>query len=195
MEVMEQDKNLNKDEPMMVLKYSIPRTALFVFIFLPFSLIFLLVGLKTINEPPDDWSIFDRYFVPYGLIILGLMGIWLVVDLLNTKQIEVYRDRIVRRARISFFTQTDKVVHFSKARYQFLWLGILLSEVRFLTYLTKRGTILYTSRLKKEDEIRLAEFLSQISGRNKEVFLYRPKYGTLFFEKLIKEESHGTNKQ
>jgi hypothetical protein len=189
MEVMEQEKNLNKDEPVMVLKYSIPRTALFVFIFLPFSLTFLLGGLKTINEPPEDWSTFDRYFVPYGLIILGLMGIWLVVDLLNTKQIEVYNDRIVKRVRISFLTQRNRVIYYDRiVDGGIWWIGIIFKE-RW-----RWGLWVYTSRLKKEDEMRFYEFLSQISGRPKEFFMYRPIY-MRGFKKLIKEESYGTNKQ
>ncbi len=176
-------KASSSEKPVMVLRYSVPRVALFVFIFLPFG---LALFSPLFMEPSEPISTFDRYFVGYGAPIFGILVIWLILDLLNTKQIEVYRDRIVKRVRVSFLTQRDKVMYLDKVGYNLMWLGILLSETRHIAL--RKGALIYTSRLKKEDEIRLAEFLAEVSGRKKDEFLYRPIFG-LSFKKLIKRRT------
>ena len=182
-------ENVDKEKPVMVLKYTAPRVASLTIVFSLFPLMYLVVynELYQLNT-------FDYYFVKYGGLLFSIGCLWIIVDLLNTKQIEVYRDRIVKRVRITFPTQRDKTVYFVEARYELLWVGILLSKTRWIAQ--RKGFILYTTRLKKEDQIRLAEFLAKVSGRPKEVFLYRPAISNFSFEKLIvKEGTHGTDKQ
>ena len=160
----------------MILKYTAPKVALLVFILF----IFLwFVSLGIFAAPPVE---------KIGGTILFIAGIWLMIDVINTKQIEVYRDRIVKRVRIPFPTQRNRVIYYDRVVDGGVsWIGIIFKE-RW-----RWGLWVYTFRLKKEDEMRFYEFLSQISGRPKEFFMYRPIY-TCGFKKLIKEESHGTGR-
>ncbi len=186
--LMEQEKMLNKEEPVMVLKYSAPRVALFVLVALIVPLAYLTT-YDRLNEVAG--SLYEYYFMKYGGLFFTIFAIWLIIDLLNTKQIEVYMDRIVRKVWIDVPFLREKTFYFKEIYFAPDWSGLFMCTARKIGwfYIGPR-LFFHTSRLKREDEIRLAEFLSQISGKNKDIFLYRP----IFFGKcykLIEEESHG----
>ena len=169
---MQERKVLNKEKPVMVLRYSAPRVALFVFIFFPFG---LALFSPLFMEPSETISTFDRYFVGYGAPILGILVIWLILDLLNTKQIEVYKDRIVKIKR--FFILPFLGKREVKLEGQIFIMrnsfGISFSNSNMFSF-PSLGCGILTSRLEKEEEMKFAEFLSKITGESINYFLYRP---------------------
>ncbi len=189
--LMEQEKMLNKEEPVMVLKYSAPRVALFVLVALIVPLAYLTT-YDRLNEVAG--SLYEYYFMKYGGLFFTIFAIWLIIDLLNTKQIEVYMDRIVRRVWIDVPFLREKTFYFKEIYFMPIWSGLFIARKIGWFYTKGPRFFFHTSRLKREDEIRLAEFLSQISGKNKDIFLYRPIFGSKSY-KLIEEESYGAGKQ
>ncbi len=189
--LMEQEKMLNKEEPVMVLKYNFPKVLLLVFV----DSIVPLAYLTTYDRLDEvaERSLYDYYSMKYGGLFFTIFGIWLIIDLLNTKQIEVYMDRIVRRVWIDVPFLREKTIYFKELYFEPMWSGLTIARKKVLFRPMGGGFFFHTSRLKREDEIRLAEFLSQISGKNKDIFLYRPIFGKWY--KLIEEESHGAGKQ
>ena len=187
---MQERKALSKEKPVMVLRYSAPRVALFVFIFFPFG---LALFSPLFMEPSEPISTFDRYFVGYGAPIFGILVIWLILDLLNTKQIEVYKDRIVKRVRIDIPFFREKIIYFQDLYFMPQWWGLLLAKKIGWCYTRGPRFFLYTSRLSKNDERKLADFLAKVSNRDPQEFLKRPIFGV--HKKLIKGGYNGPCKR
>ncbi len=187
---MEERKVLNKDKPVMVLRYSIPRVALFVFIF---SIVPLMYFSSYSNINKVSKNMFDYYLIKYIGLICSIGAIWLILDLLNTKQIEVYKDRIVKRVRIDIPFFREKIIYFQDLYFMPQWWGLFLAKKIGWCYTRGPRFFLYTSRLSKDDERKLAEFLAKISNRDPQEFLKRPIFGV--HKKLIEGGSHGPDKR
>ncbi len=187
-------EDMDTNEPVMVLRYTFFRTLSLVLFYLLCFFLFLpvpLMGLGIIPLGSVD-NLFNRFLCvtlgPLGTII----SLWKIIDLTNTKQIEVYRDRITKRVKIPFPMQRDKSVYYKGAKYQIGNMGMLITEAKnipfsigYLGY--SKGFYIYTTRFKGKDNVRFAKFLAQVSGRNEGEFLILPTFSSTFFHKLIKE--------
>lgn len=134
----------------------------------------------------------NRFFGVTFCPLFTIFALWLMIDLINTKQIEVYRDRVVKRVTIPFPMQRDKAVYYKRAKYAMNWMGMVITEAKsiFLSitiFAFSKGFSIYTTRLKGKDEARFAKFLAQVSGRNEGEFLYKPTFTCDSLQKLIKE--------
>ena len=187
---MQERKALSKDKPVMALRYSAPRVALFVFIFLPFGLGLIYGGLTGPNEYRNN---IEYHILKIGWLIFGVLVIWLILDLLNTKQIEVYRDRIVKRVRIDIPFFREKAIYFQDLYFMPQWWGLFLAKKIGWCYTRGPRFFLYTSRLSKDDERKLAEFLAKVSNRDPKEFLNRPIFGV--HKKLIEGGHNGPGKR
>ncbi|AEE13725.1 hypothetical protein Thena_0073 [Thermodesulfobium narugense DSM 14796] len=172
----------------MVLRYTFFRT---LSLFIVYLLVFLLFLFGTL----DEFGIisaghFENGFKHFSFAIICFLATIFVfgaiIDLLNTKQIEVYRDRVVKRVKIPFPMQRDKVIYYKRASFLLASMGISFSEAKTFFCWPNKNLIIETSRFKKEDEARFIKFLAQISGRNENEFL-RPFETDGTSQKLIKE--------
>ncbi|AEE13728.1 hypothetical protein Thena_0076 [Thermodesulfobium narugense DSM 14796] len=188
-------EDIDTNEPVMVLRYTFFRTlSLFLLFLLAFllSVLMALIGIFDVHLK----SGFQRFMFATVGPLATFYALWVMIDLVNTKQIEVYRDRVVKRVKIQFLTQKDKAVYYRRAKYAMNWMGMLITEAKgilldimyligFLGY--NKGFIVYTSRFKSKDEARFIKFLAQISGRNEGTFCRPVGYCDLFLQKFIKE--------
>ena len=169
---MQERKALSKEKPVMVLRYSAPRVALFVFIF---SIVPLMYFSSYSNIDKISKNMFDYYLIKYVGLICSIGAIWLILDLLNTRQIEVYKDRIVKIKR--FFILPFLGKREVKLEGQIFIMrnsfGISFSNSNMFSF-PSLGCGILTSRLEKEEEMKFAEFLSKITGESINYFLYRP---------------------
>ncbi len=167
---------LSKEKPVMVLKYSTLRLVLFVFLHLILILLILMIY-------GEVYGVIDKSLLLFFIIF----EIWFTLDLLNTKHIEVYMDRIVRRVWINVPFLREKTFYFKEIYFMLNWSGLFIARKIGLFYTKGPRLFLHMILFKREDAIRLAEFFSRISGKSKDLFLYRPFYSLHY--KLIENKN------
>jgi len=178
------------DKPLFVIKYGGLKRFLMlvvglVSVFLILYVVFgegILEGFlrEVLSLKLEELSPFTRLVVEFSLraffLLVGLVILWYVVGILNSRGIEVYRDRIVERMRWNFLLWRDRTVRFENALCTVLEWGYYLRGIPVRTHLLilrdGRGSVrLDLTMLKGEDKERFAEFFSSLSGKDKELFL------------------------
>ncbi|AWB09462.1 hypothetical protein TDSAC_0072 [Thermodesulfobium acidiphilum] len=184
-------EDIDTNQPVMVLRYTFFRTLSLVLFYLFCFLMFLggtLTGFGIVPLGGMDDNLYRFLcvtFAPFATIF----ALWEIIDLVNTKQIEVYRDRVVKRVTIPFPMQRDKTVYYKEGRYRMNSMGMYITEAKGISAYIRgfKGFYIYTSRFKGKDETRFIKFLAQVSGRDEGIFCRPLSHIELFYQKFMKE--------
>ena len=186
---MEDNRNINnnlqqnnKDKPVLVVRYDKKKLPGY-FIFLALALFLFGSAALYYTQQPDE-SYYEYLFVKIVAWWFTVMIIYFYIDELNTERFEIYDDRIEKKVKVfkKLPILGDKVVYFNTAYFAYNGFGILICNCRFLKAL--RGIIFPIMFLPREDISKVAEFLSQKSGRSKNLFA---AFGIVTFTKKFKK--------
>ncbi|SHK49869.1 hypothetical protein [Thermocrinis minervae] len=173
---------MTEEKPIMVLKYQPLRVISFI-MFLGIPAIGMgFIGLLFMSKEHSK-NLFDYYFVKYfGSVWIIIIGSYLVIDLVNTDRIELYKNKIVKIYRIPLFSDKKEIYLNNDTHIFMTWSSIRLYDkkptitnriISFLFIFFSNAFFIHINRFNKKDQERFADFLSEISGRPKEYFLYR----------------------
>jgi len=159
------NQEIQYDKPVLVVRYHKKKLVAW-FVFLAFSL-FLSGSVALYYTQQPDEGYYEYLFMKIGAWWFTVMIIYLYVDELNAERFEIYDDRIEKKVRIfkKLPVLGDKVAYFDTAYFRYSGFGIIICNCRFLLIL--RGVIFNITFLPSEDAYKVAEILSQKSGREK----------------------------
>ncbi|WP_457641809.1 hypothetical protein, partial [Persephonella sp.] len=172
-----------QDKPVLVVRYS-KKWIVGWIIFLAFCLLVSGSIVLYYTQQPDE-SYYHYLFMKIGAWWFTVMIIYLYIDVLNTKRFEIYDDRIEKKVKVlkKLPILGDKVVYFDTAYFRYSGFGIVICNCRFL--LIFRGIMFNIIFLSSEDVYKVAEILSQKSGREKWRFT---DFGRSSFVKKFKKK-------
>ncbi|WP_456383164.1 hypothetical protein [Persephonella sp.] len=175
----------NPDKPVLVVKYS-KKWIIGWFIFSAFGL-FLFGSVALFYTQQPDESYYEYLFTKILSWFFVFTYIYIYIDELNTERFEIYDDRIEKKVKVfkKLPILGDKVVYFDTAYFAHNGFGILICNCRFL--LPLRGILFLIMFLPREDVYKVAEILSQKSGRSKSLFA---SFGVVSFTKKFKKNKN-----
>lgn len=177
------NQEIQYSRPVLVVRYS-KKWIVGWIIFLAFGLFLFGFGALYYTQQPDE-SYYEYLFTKIGAWFFVFGIIYLYIDVLNTERFEIYADRIEKKVKV--FRKLpifgDKVVYFDTAYFAHNSFGILICNCRFLKIL--RGMAFNIMFLPRGDISKVAEFLSQKSGRSKNLFA---AFGIVTFTKKFKRD-------
>ncbi|ADC90023.1 hypothetical protein Thal_1393 [Thermocrinis albus DSM 14484] len=180
--------NNTNETPIMVLKYR-PFGRFSFFLWFLFMCGLFYYGI--ILTPEDAAKVkANYYFLKYGSIIFGGIGMIYFLNIINIKQIEVYTSKIIKRPIIPLPIIGQQVcIELREAYYVKVYFGIFLTPTpSYLKTLFYPLIFIPYTRLTNKNEF--IEFLSKVSGKSPDEFRYLPTYGNGVRKKLIKEKTY-----
>jgi len=177
----------NKEKPLLVVRYS--KIKLLGYLLFYMMALFLFgFGALYYTQQPDE-CYYEYLFYKTGFWVFTVMIIYGIIDALNTDRFEIYEDRLEKKVRFfkNFPLFGDKVVYFDTANFRFSNFGITICNCRFLLYI--RGIVFNILVLPSKDKDKVAEILSQISGREK--WRFKDLGRTSFVKKFKKSNKKG----
>ena len=158
-----------ENKPLIVTKFEKKRLLPYLFVIFLAILLFGLGALFYRQRPGESYL--EYLLTRVASVFFFLSGVYVFVELLNTKEFRVYGDRIEKVARVfkSFPLIGNKVVYYDNAYYGHTGVGIKLCNCRFPVAF--RGVLFFIKLLPREDQEKVADILHKVSGREKELFL------------------------
>ncbi|TCK06582.1 hypothetical protein [Phorcysia thermohydrogeniphila] len=158
-----------ENEPLLITKYEKKRLIPYLFIAILTIFLFGFGALFYCQQPGESYL--EYLLTRIGSVLLFLWIMYSLIDLLNTKEFRIYEDRIGKIARVlkGFPLIGNRVVYYDNAYYARAPIGIRISNQK--SFINLRGFLLAVKFLSREDQEKVADIFSRLSGKGKEFFL------------------------